>query len=404
MINLVVNGRKIKKLNNIIDTLRFNMNITIPSSGVFTEDFYKDHKVFIRGLNLDYGGILKIILYHKKPVKATFSISKENIASKSKRLIGIDDILTGDKKFDKSILLEGENYNAVIALLHSELRRMILKLSNKSYKLKINERKIDLCVSVNKFSKRKSIEQFINTLIIISETITGERKLKREIIKKLNSDFKPPEMINAINLLVDQFGLDSDVKRILNKNINHKNVGVKVACARYLKRKGHRYIFDLATKTLDLKEDERILIIKYFKEKTYKTNLPLLFYWLRETKSKKVKLQILDTLQSYKIKNRLDFLFENLQSEEGEIRLKIIETLGCTGTLDSIEKLYKVGKESLSLRVRSSVQKSIKMIQSRLGKIDTGWLSFPETDNKDGALSLADRPEEGALSIKKKKK
>ncbi len=60
--------------------------------------------------------------------------------------------------------------------------------------------------------------------------------------------------------------------------------------------------------------------------------------------------------------------------------------------------LLHIGKSSLNPFMRNAVQKAVAQIQSGLGDVDNGWLSLPEPDPEDGALSIDNDAGEGSLS------
>jgi len=91
-------------------------------------------------------------------------------------------------------------------------------------------------------------------------------------------------------------------------------------------------------------------------------------------------------------------LLQELVKDPQPLLYPIINALAVCGRINAVEKLFKLGKNSLNPFTQRRVKEAILRIQSRLGAVEKGWLSLSQLEEMEGALSLADLAGKGALS------
>lgn len=113
---------------------------------------------------------------------------------------------------------------------------------------------------------------------------------------------------------------------------------------------------------------------------------------------KNLLLKILELFESSGDRRLSRFLVRYLDQDDSDIIIGVIKALATCGTVQAVESIYRVGRESMNPFVRTAAKDAIDAIQARLGTADVGWLSLPVEPGLDGALSTPDVDRAGSLS------
>jgi len=367
-------------------------------SGYF---LFEEHQGMIKHVFYGTDLSLRIVISHKKPLIEKFVITKEDIATKSKKIIGKNDILVGDELFDEMFYIESNDDLSVVPLLDKDVRKTISFLASKSKLFEINEKHILLDLPLLNFKSIGMFFQFLQKIKKLSQDLTGESKLKEKIFSNLAGEESSSVKIKNIDILVKRFGIDGDVREVLEKTIQDKNIDVRILSAQHLGKKGIDFLNEMLDE--DMNDDMTLLkIISAVSLNHNSKTITRLKKIYKNSDNLQIKLEILEVFKNSNQKKISTFLIGQLNKEKSILLMKIIEVIGLCGLKEDIEKIYLFGENSKNSSLVKAIDNSIKEIQSRLGLVDNGWLSISGETNTSGSISMAEDLGDGSLSLKKK--
>jgi hypothetical protein len=114
----------------------------------------------------------------------------------------------------------------------------------------------------------------------------------------------------------------------------------------------------------------------------------------------KMKIKIIKCLSKFEDKSILKLYNKEKFSDTLEIKLEAITALGNFGNESDIASLNKLLHDAIDEeKIESAIKTSIARIKSRLGPKGKGMLSVTEKHSEEGALSISNNDDTGALSL-----
>ncbi|MCP4132005.1 MAG: HEAT repeat domain-containing protein [bacterium] len=345
---------------------------------------------------------IMVRLEHHHNMESSFQVSMESMFSQAKEAFGKGDYKIGDNKFDDKMLIAARNPYFITALLNKELREKILSLTSVTGELVLSENSFYITKNLYEITHVQLFISYIRTMVIILKDITGKPSIKKRLINNIRLEQDWNVRFKNIQMLVSHFPMDWEIEETLSESLDDESLEIRFESAKHLKTEGMKHLLSmldsLGSKNHPLQTD----IIKVLAENNYTQSIPLLKVLFTQSGNYSVQKEILAAFKTFEDETLNEFLREQLKIIDFETRILVIEALGTCGNLDAIEPLYSIAQSSSDSQVREAVKKAIGLIQSRLGQGDKGWLSMTELWETDGALSISDKADKGALSIKKK--
>lgn len=345
-----------------------------------------------------------IIINYNLLINSTIHITNETASSTLKKSVGFDDILTGDKLFDKKMLLESSNPLYIIAFLNNKVRKTILGLERISKTIIMDNSRI---ITHLPYSDKITVNSlFTETMILISlcEDLIQSKNLKRRLKDNIITETDPDVRLKNIESLATNFSIDQEVKEVFEQALDDQEIRVQVEVAQYLDEQGMQHLVTSLQTNNKIPGRLRNRIINILAAQNYTESIPFLKSLLLSSTNNKQSIEILKAFTSFATTELNDFLLELFSKKDSEMHSAIIEALATCGETSAIATLTTYAKGSINPLVRASVSKTIDQIQARNGTVEKGWLSISELSEKEGALSISDTPEDSALIIREKKK
>ena len=180
--------------------------------------------------------------------------------------------------------------------------------------------------------------------------------------------------------------------------LNSDDVMIQFEAAKHLKPRGFEHIIRLIKENKISGAQNIMDAATAMGNAGYHEGAPFLMELYPAAKTPVFREAVLKACKKMGAPSLSPFLVSLLKGKGDDVRDLAIEALATCGTVDSVERLMKLGDDSMSPFLKSRVDETIAAIQARLGDVEKGWLSSVALGDKEGALSKADGPEEGALS------
>ncbi|MCP4132006.1 MAG: HEAT repeat domain-containing protein [bacterium] len=339
---------------------------------------------------------------HSKII-GSFQVVLKSRYSKMKTFFGKRGVKTGDKEFDDKMLIAAENPSIVKTILHEELREQILSLACGVTSFELKKDSIRIVLEFHEIFDCTVLPEIMRAMSSILMGVNDSIFLKKRLIENFYEEEDWHARLNTVKMLSYHFFRDDDTKLVLNDSLRDEHPEINIEAAKYLKEKGLKFLVSMLESFEDKSDPLIPEIIRILAEKKYKQSIPCLKALFDEPKSDIVQIEILSAFRDFGDEKLNTFLLEKLHIKEYKIFSLVIEALGTCGNLDAVEPLYEMTKYSSDSPVREAAKKAIGLIQSRHGQGDKGWLSMTELSETDGALSISDKAEKGALSVNREK-
>ncbi|MCP4133603.1 MAG: hypothetical protein GY754_21730 [bacterium] len=332
------------------------------------------------------------------------TITRKATGNKLRKLVGMKHKQTGNRYFDNLIHLNTLKQADILNLLNEETRAALEKLSKKTSGFHLSDKLIRLSWRLGQINTERDIIYYIDSLVSLSTRICREIKDKKGLIDIITSNQNPDVRLRILEELITLYSVDSEVKEVLQNCMQVGTYREQLFAAPCLGIEGMEHLTTIIKDPRKVDETIMCKIIGILKENEYTKSMGPMKELYEKQESIKVKLAILDAFKTICHSSLNPFLLDQLKKGGSKIRFDVIELLGIWGTVDNIEELYPYTKSFTNVRVNTAAKRAIAHIQSRLDKgdkEDKGKLSFVETSEMDGALSVSDKAGDGALSMDK---
>ncbi len=401
-----------------LENISKEMNLHFRKTGLYSSSrvygVYSDYKIsiYIKSKR-------PIMSYHSndnylcielncEPIKLKdFQIANETLFSKIVKDIGVEDILIGDETFDNIFNINSQFKYYIISLLNENIRNSLLTINGLSDSIDWNQKRL---VIYRKIIGRvyepfvyQVIEKAINILTDVKSEKNAKKRLQKNVLDEKNIQIKKL----FINTLGKNFSLDKDSIKIFESLLQHQSIDLQITVAQYLSKMGMTFLKNIIKEHMKreifLNESDVLYIISIFAEKKYGDANKSLMQIYNETHNEKIKKNILQVFKNSRDQEMEMFILNEL-SLDSDLLLEKIGVLSVCGTVKSVEYLRNLWDDSINPITIGKIKEAIVQIQSRLGNVDTGWMSMTEMKEKEGAVSLNISAAEGSVSMVKKKR
>ncbi|MBN1499102.1 MAG: hypothetical protein JW982_03025 [Spirochaetes bacterium] len=334
-------------------------------------------------------------------IPKSFCITKENAITNLKKIVGIEDIQTGDRLFDMEMNVTSDDLIQVLAFLNKHSRNLITDITGKNSNIIINSSGITVDQNVSKINSVDSLIFFIKEIeelaAALSDTGNEIEKIKSNI---QNDDDSVKAMnISALNNYADKQELDSFMISLLDEKYPSS---VQIETLKFLEYHGNGFLFNLISSS-KVHEKTTVYALNKFLHDGFKVDHKY-FEKMFTASSDELKTIILKLIKNYPEENDFQFLLKQVKVETSAMRLEIFKVLGQCGNRDVADELQKELETAGDKMESSVILKSISFIKARSGNAAKGGLSFENSEQLDGALSVDESPDRGSLSYNKQKK
>ena len=331
-------------------------------------------------------------------IPSYINIGRETGFTKMQRMMGIKDIETGDPDFDDEIQLQAIYPQSLVAMLDDQTRKAILILASQSEFFNVINSAVTAAVQKKMDSAPLTVVGLAKYVVAVTVALANTESLVERFSKNIESDPLPRVRINNIRALTSHSTDKAAIDIILKKALDNSCLDVQVEAAKYLGKEGLEHLVHLlVSRGNNLKSYLLIDIVKILTEKRFTKSIPVL-QQLYPHQGNEIRKNILRAFAVFGDTSLHSFLLVELEKNNPDFLEVLIDALGTCGEVDAVEKLYVIGNDRFNPFFRSRVKDAIARIQSRLGKVEKGWLSVSQLQEADGALSMADMAGEGALS------
>jgi hypothetical protein len=317
--------------------------------------------------------------------------------------ISQQDIKTGDLDFDERLNVGGHDSAGIVSLLNAKARATIMSLlAWHVEKLTISEDKIIFLIPLHSVGRDgKVLKERIGNLVELCTALSTEKDIKKGLIDNALSDPDRKVRANNLNLLLQNYPVDSEVKEALRKIIKDRDINIQITAARYLGEEGAGVLKMIIEKEPDNYKSKAIIALAHSQGVKSLPDLISVYNLLHSYNTGSNVKQAFASAFEYIGDNRAqDLLLDMLHSDDNSIRKAAVKALGTCGDKKAVVMLYHLRKASrLNASLKVLFRASIARIQSRLGYTEKGWLSLSIETEEAGALSLEPDDKSGDLSI-----
>ena len=296
-----------------------------------------------------------------------------------------------------------------LALLNSNVRQHLLLLKKNTDAILINNNKFQVGLNTSydlladKFytdvteSVRK-ISKIINKILLLHAYLVNKINVKKRIIANFKNDPIQEFRLQCLDKLISHYMLDDEVDSAIVDALSDEYLLVQITAAKNLGEKGLKHLLKILKKP-ELLPDEQIYDLLIFLDANDKSiSLKTLKLLLKHSRVDFVVAEILKMYQEKDDNGISSFLVEELKHKSSRIQRLLLDTIGTIGLIEDVESLKSL--------VRSYPENekyfanAIVQIQTRYGiKPEKGWLTLSEVSESEGALSINEGAEQGALSV-----
>ena len=344
---------------------------------------------------------LRILFRYDLGMKGYFRISRETSFTQMQKLVGLEDILTGDGPFDEKMLLRASQKFIIPALMSAGVRRRLLDLNRISASLELTNTDFEIRIPLKDIGDSAPLFASLRNMQAVIKDFHEEPNLKQRLLNNILESDVPRVSVRNIRTYIGHFSLSEDMIAALQYLLENGSPEVQVEASRHLGQEGMTHLLRLLRE--GFLSDEKILLgaVKILQENRFRRAVPVLKKIYSGAWGDGLRVGILGAFRDFADESLHGFLVGQLGKSVGDVRLAVIGALGTCGRgAEAVDKLLRCSRKSFSPTLRSAVDRAVVEIQSRMGSADRGWLSLEESAAMDGALSRAEAPQEqGALSL-----
>ncbi len=307
---------------------------------------------------------------------------------------------SGDIDFD-SAMETGytESPDTAIAILTKDLRSKIMALAKNSDYARVSRYGIHIYNNKTEVSSPESVVDGIINLIDIAKLILSYSDYRSLHIDNVLKDPINKVKLNNLKVLVSNYPHDNEIEELLKGCFKCEDLSIQFEAAKNVRPEGLHHILDLLSKNKIIDHEIIIEAVRTFGDALFKESAPVLIDVYNYYHRKNMRLEILKTFRKFSDETLSPFLESLLDYTDDDIVDGAVDTLATCGNVQSVGKLLQLSGKSINPFFRNRINETVLQIQSRLGSVEKGWLSVSELKESDGALSIADAADEGALSI-----
>ena len=314
-----------------------------------------------------------------------------------KVLAGVEDIEVGDTNFDTPYILKSSNKAFLMALLTKDIRETITQIKRNTKEFGIDEKAINIVKNFSYINRSDDIANTLSDMAEVSNAIKGITNIREALIENIKQEPVLNVRINNLKVLLETYEKDEWTISLFKDLLHDKDLSIQIEVTKYLGKKGLKHLIKIINEPEQLQVEQFKQICNIFSDAGYKDAIPHLKKCFQKTDDTEEKLAILKTFKDLKDKSIIPFLIIELESTYEEPLVEIVKILGAWGNRDALIPINRVLERS-SGSVKRAAKKAIDRIKDRLSDSEGGWLSLKEYENEEGALSINDTAEEGALS------
>jgi hypothetical protein len=344
-----------------------------------------------------FSDLLRVYIAHRIDAGGILLVSRETEMTRMQKKFTGEDILTGDRAFDDTMLIGGSSPFRVSALMNEGLRKKLLDILRKSVMVNLTSSWFEVVFRHGSLGLEE-IVAFVRETVAVSLDMTSGTDFRARLIGNIRNDSVPGVRALCIRHLAAHFPADGEITGLLRGALQDGDLPVRMEAALNLGFEGLEFLGRLIDEGKYFVEDDTLRIVKAFGDQRFRGGIPVLKKLFSQGAGETVLLAILKAFAAIGDTGLSGFLLDYANHPDYDVRRGVMDALGACGTVETVEPLLKILKSSLNPLFRSDVQKAVASIQSRLGGADAGWLSVTEVSGTDGALSLSGGAGEGALS------
>lgn len=172
-------------------------------------------KTATRGSGKNSKTVTEYNVRYRKPINFKFSLTKQNFLHAFGKMFGMQDIEVGDKSFDDSVIVQGDNDSQIRDFLTAP-RRKHIKLALSSFKeIKISHTGVEVATYGMESSMEK-LRSTINSLCAMAEVIDPSRGTDHPI-EKVKKARENGDISQAIEIIAATEGLNEDESIEMNE-------------------------------------------------------------------------------------------------------------------------------------------------------------------------------------------
>lgn len=351
-------------------------------------------------------------------------LEKEGIGSSIKKAFVGEDIQIGDDRFDETIVLRGDDEDAVI-YLDEETRDRAIDAVVSGAKLK--DGNIKLVRSGLVYDAPKLLRLVSQVVDLATSLHKNGQPIQNRLLATATGDPSRPVRRAALKLLLRSYPETPEAQQGARGGLDSSDPTIRLTAARALKE------WDVITNALldtqvplttrisaaqligsksnsprvaaaleqqlsrnDSEESLQTAVLAAMARMAYEPTVAQLSPYVTAESAQLRELVALH-LRRLPGANAEPLLIGMLErEEEGDVLIRVAEALGQTGSIAAVEALLKHTKGVLVAgKVKEVCRASIKSIQERAGEVDGGRLSVVEAEG--GGLAVASQ--EGALGM-----
>jgi|GEM_PF-1038646 len=311
------------------------------------------------------------------------------------------DIVTGDREFDRRIFLEGKSSDAARAraLMDKPLRDDLVRLCATGASFYLRFGSFTARIGIASVRDRNTLAEIAQLMRTIGARLAEEIDIPARLLHNATTDPVPEVRLRNLRALTTHFPDSDTITAALERLLGDESVPIQIESARALGDRGVPHLVRILRTAGTLDEKTVVAMVAHFRRLRSSESVPALAHIYDHYRATAILSEVMHAFAEFGDERVSALLAGQLDRFDGELHALLIEALGTCGTVDVVERLYAIGKNSLNPFLRNAVQKSIAKIQARLGNVDAGWLSLPEADGAVGGLSVADGAKEGGLSV-----
>ena len=379
--------------------LKENLNLTL-APGSFTEPPVLHGKKGPLKINITQKGnkYFAISLYYELISPRSILITKLNNFRVKTSNNGIPRYKTGDYRFDTSIALFSAHETNEAAIFNASIRDRLIYLSKSVHHLNITNLELQMFIENSPKISDFQIASTIKTSINILNDFINPIDQKEAILHNAFKDPSPGCRFKNLSVLLKHFSVNRSIWSELKKALKDNDLQVQILAAKHLGTIGMDHLTKIISgNTITPIEKEEL--IRILIENHHTKAAPTLMEVFNNNSNIPLKKQILHAFLIFRDKRTEPLLIKTLENNSNDLSMEAIKALKTCGTNKSIEALHLLLKNTYNFFTRGEINATIETIQANLGDVQNGWLSVNEINEKDGALSIDNDADRGALSV-----
>lgn len=315
------------------------------------------------------------------------------------------DILTGDKKFDRYFYLSCFFTPFASGILTEDLRNEIIKIRNWISRIDIESNIIKFEIRKENSMSHNTFNELFSSLSEIANIIEEFSSLDDAIEYNINNDSKYGVKLNCIKRSALLSVSKERIFEIVKDSISNNNLILSLAACETAGKPAFPFLDSYIRDILKYEKSIQEEIIRISVKNDYPFKIDAAKKLYTSTKSTEIKKHLVRFFEKDLNDDILTFLINDFKIIKDyrllKKVLKLCEKHGKREHIVLLRNVFNIDSKFAGL-YKPIVERSINMIQYRLGPVEKGWISVDDSDPLNGALS-SNFSEKGKLSIKSTK-